>query len=127
MNDEHNDLMFDASQYNQIPKAESLILDPATNEIKGESELTPWEKMVQSAETYGIKINDPKENCKKCYGRGYIGIDTNTRLPIPCKCIFPPATPEQKMQELMQPPQFMNRAMKRRIEKMQLRAKRKSK
>jgi len=30
---------------------------------------------------------EPKKNCPKCYGRGFIGIDKKTRQRVPCKCI----------------------------------------
>lgn len=32
----------------------------------------------------------PKNNCKKCYGRGYIGFDVKTRYPLPCVKCYPP-------------------------------------
>ena len=28
----------------------------------------------------------PKPNCKWCYGRGYIGIDTKTKEQVTCQC-----------------------------------------
>jgi len=28
----------------------------------------------------------PKSNCKKCYGRGYTGIDSKTKFHIMCTC-----------------------------------------
>jgi hypothetical protein len=31
----------------------------------------------------------PKVNCKKCYGRGYIGIDTSTGELMPCRKCYP--------------------------------------
>lgn len=30
----------------------------------------------------------PKKNCKWCYGRGYIGIETKTKAEIVCPCII---------------------------------------
>jgi hypothetical protein len=29
----------------------------------------------------------PKGNCKKCYGRGYVGTDSSTKLYLLCPCI----------------------------------------
>lgn len=29
----------------------------------------------------------PKSGCRKCYGRGYIGWHSKTKLVIPCKCV----------------------------------------
>lgn len=45
-----------------------------------------------AAKGMGIIIDDPKPNCKKCYGRGYLGRKVNTGEPIPCSCIFPKET-----------------------------------
>ncbi len=35
-----------------------------------------------------IGIQLPKPSCKHCNGRGYTGIDTATKSPIPCNCIY---------------------------------------
>jgi len=32
--------------------------------------------------------NLPDKNCRKCYGRGYIGRDAHTKKVIPCRCVF---------------------------------------
>lgn len=32
--------------------------------------------------------NEPKTNCKKCYGRGFIGNDAITYIKISCKCLY---------------------------------------
>ena len=31
----------------------------------------------------------PKENCKRCFGRGYVGKDTATKELIPCRKCYP--------------------------------------
>lgn len=49
----------------------------------------PMEIIKAAAEGMGIILNDPKPNCKKCYGRGYIGRRADTGEPIPCTCIYP--------------------------------------
>ena len=45
--------------------------------------------------SFDVKITSiPKKNCKKCYGRGWIGSykdlnnDELDGLKVPCKCIF---------------------------------------
>lgn len=48
--------------------------------------------MKLAAEGLGIMINDPNPNCKKCYGRGYLGRKADTGEPIPCTCIYPKET-----------------------------------
>lgn len=50
--------------------------------------------MKAAAESMGILLNDPKPNCKKCHGRGYLGRKADTGEPIPCTCIFPKETRE---------------------------------
>jgi hypothetical protein len=52
--------------------------------------------MKAVAEKNGNVINEPKKDCKKCYGRGYTARDATTKQPIPCMCIFPPQTPAEK-------------------------------
>lgn len=51
--------------------------------------VTPFDVIKKHAEVLGQEINDPKPNCKDCYGRGYIGRDGATKAPIPCRCIYP--------------------------------------
>lgn len=52
--------------------------------------MNPWQIIKESAMAMGILINNPKPNCKKCHGRGYIGRHADTGEPIACTCIFPP-------------------------------------
>ena len=42
------------------------------------------EKFIKSIEDAGLMANP---NCKKCYGRGYIGRDIHTNLMKPCRCL----------------------------------------
>jgi len=32
--------------------------------------------------------NEPKSNCKKCYGRGYIGKEVKSHLKVACRCLY---------------------------------------
>lgn len=63
--------------------------NPETCEFIERVALTPFEKIKFAAEKFGMKLNDPKTSCKRCFGRGYIGIDSNTRIPVHCPCIIP--------------------------------------
>ena len=49
--------------------------------------------MKLAAEGMGFELKDPKPNCKKCHGRGYLGRKADTGEPIPCTCIFPKDKP----------------------------------
>ena len=52
-------------------------------------DMDPWTIIVEAARAIGATINKPKENCKKCHGRGYIGRHADSGEPIACSCIFP--------------------------------------
>lgn len=34
----------------------------------------------------------PKKNCRKCYGRGYVGHNFHTKEPVRCSCTWDIAT-----------------------------------
>lgn len=71
--------------------------------------MDPWQIIKESANAMGIIIYDPKPNCKKCHGRGYIGRHADTGEPVPCTCIFP--KPEREIGEMQLKPR--NRAERR--------------
>ena len=69
------------------PLKPSLIdIDSATGE---RVELTPFEKIKFAANKFGMELNDPNSSCKKCFGRGYTGVDSKTGIPVACQCIIP--------------------------------------
>lgn len=72
------------------------------------SEENPFEVIRAISKVANIPISDPNKNCKKCYGRGYLGVDTKNKMPVPCKCIFP------KEKRNLNIPLSLNRKMKRR-------------
>lgn len=39
-----------------------------------------------------VDIVDPDQSCGKCYGTGYTSVDSVSRMPNACKCIFPSPT-----------------------------------
>ena len=51
--------------------------------------ITPLDVIKATAKKIGQELCHPKPNCKHCHGRGYIGRDSKTKAPIPCKCIQP--------------------------------------
>lgn len=51
--------------------------------------MDPWHVIKQSAQALGIKLLSPKQNCKKCHGRGYTGIKHDSGEPLVCPCVFP--------------------------------------
>jgi hypothetical protein len=34
------------------------------------------------------QFSKPSKGCRHCYGRGYEGWDSATRLPVPCRCMY---------------------------------------
>ena len=52
-------------------------------------DMDAMEVIKAAAEGIGLVLNDPKPNCKKCHGRGYLGRHANTGEPVPCPCLYP--------------------------------------
>lgn len=81
-------------KYNELPNAQEIYIDPSNSTII--DNVDPWEKIKYASKKYGLEIQEPLKNCKKCYGRGYISIDHNTQNPNPCTCIYPPVKTEEE-------------------------------
>lgn len=77
--------------------------------------MDPWIIIVESARAAGIMINRPKQNCKHCHGRGYIGRHAGTGEPIACNCIFPKTNSDKDIGQIQYRPQ--NRAERRKLER----------
>jgi len=94
----------------EAPKEQEIVIDGSvTKDVK---ELPPFEQIKLASEKFGIEINDPKENCKTCYGRGFDGwriLNPNWKRekapeekePVPCLCIFPKKIRDQQKQSGM--------------------------
>ena len=37
-----------------------------------------------------VQIKDPKSDCQRCHGKGYVSINPDTGEPRACPCILPP-------------------------------------
>lgn len=62
-----------------------------TGKVKPKAE-TPKQEPVVLEDAEGNKLHAPwapKENCKRCYGRGFIGKDAKTNELIPCRKCYP--------------------------------------
>ena len=54
------------------------------------------ENMCNNIDKYQVKLTQkPKDNCKKCFGRGYIGYDNNMQIYMLCNCIKKIVDPNQ--------------------------------
>lgn len=48
----------------------------------------PEDEVLSADEGQIPLLNNPKPNCKKCYGRGYTDKDHHRNTYTPCKCII---------------------------------------
>lgn len=93
-----------------LPDIEEVVIDTTQNKIVDNKSLTPWEMIDLTAKQNNIALNKPKDDCKKCYGRGYISFHAG--IPNPCHCIFPKETLQQEKNRI-----WLNRGVKRHLEK----------
>jgi len=105
-----------------IPELEESFIDDS-GEVQSKKDLTPFQIIKEIGRQNGYEVKDPKKSCKKCYGRGYTGIEKDTRIPLPCSCIFETRTPNQKMSDnivdrtgIVNQPKY-NRYEKRKLQK----------
>ncbi len=56
-----------------------------------------YKEIQRAAKELGIALKEPKVNCRKCFGRGWIGYNTATNKPIPCSCILPKETDDREV------------------------------
>lgn len=82
-----------------LPESRDGFIDTQTGEVIDRENLTPWKIIKAIAAQTNTEIRDPKPCCKHCHGRGYEGIEFETKSPVPCRCIYPPKTDAQKFQE----------------------------
>lgn len=72
-----------------MKESEMFVKTEEAEAVEQLQKMEPLEVIKAAAEGIGLILNDPKPNCKKCYGRGYLGVNSLTKEPIPCSCIFP--------------------------------------
>ena len=105
-------------QYDQ-PEDRDAFVDADKGTVIDKGDISPFEQIKIVAEKMDLVVNDPKPSCKKCYGRGYTGIEFTTQSPIPCSCIYPPKTEIEKQNEermsrqFTKPGRWYKRKMKR--------------
>lgn len=109
-----------SEQYRNINVGtDETFIDPATGQIIDKDTLTHLEKIKVKAKSMNISLNDPDPSCKKCYGRGYIGVHVDDNSPIPCQCLYKEYyknNPEAKKNKEQFTPK-LNRKQKRAYEK----------
>ena len=113
--EQDNKINFSEEYAPVLPKK---AIDIGDGIIEENEEITPFDIIKNIAEKLGQTINDPKKDCKKCHGRGYIGRDAETKSPIPCACIYP-NTNNDVNNRIYNKIRKKSRAERRRIEKEQ--------
>jgi len=84
-----------------LPENKDAFVDTKKGEIVKKEDIDPFQSIKAIAKQTGTVIREPRSGCRHCYGRGYIGIESKTRMPIPCSCIYPPKSPNDKTKEHM--------------------------
>ena len=91
-----------------------FVSTPEAEAQKRMMEEQPLEVIKAAAEGIGLILNNPKPNCKKCFGRGYTGRNHETREPIPCTCLFPKYESQRETGDVILP---QNREQRRAAKK----------
>ncbi len=93
-----------------MSESQKFIKTEEAEAVENLMEMDPLAVIKAAAEGIGLILNDPKPNCKKCHGQGYLGRNSLTKEPIPCTCIFPKYESQRPSEESILP---QNRAQRR--------------
>lgn len=78
-----------------VPKSEYVLVEDVTGDpppVRGPQLITVV-KQNEKKEQVKVQIQvpfPPNKKCKKCYGRGYIGVDSRNGNVLACKKCYPP-------------------------------------
>jgi len=79
----------DLGSYDNINVSKkNVYINPETGEQVDPNTLTVAQKLKYIATSLGQTVNDPDPKCKKCYGRGYTGINPDGNIPHVCDCMY---------------------------------------
>jgi hypothetical protein len=105
-----------ATDYSGIKVEHKNTFISDTGEVIDESSMSILDKMKISAKSIGQELQDPDKSCKHCYGRGYVGINLDGNIPMPCKCLYKKFFKENPHWQNQQMPSW-NRKAKRNYDK----------
>lgn len=91
----------------ELPPQEEVVVSNK-GEVLDKKNLTPFQIIKLVAAQNQIEINDPNPSCKHCYGRGYLGVEHLTKKPVPCSCVFPEQSLNQKVNDKIVDAKFLN-------------------
>jgi hypothetical protein len=59
-------------------------------DVTGKPPVLRGPQVLTDARGHKVKVPfPPNSKCKKCYGRGYVGYDVKSKLPMPCRKCYP--------------------------------------
>jgi len=82
-----------------VPEDADGFVDADTGEVLKREDMTPWQIIKAIAKQNNVDVRDPDGSCNHCYGRGHEGVDKDTKMPVPCRCIFRGRTEKDKQVE----------------------------
>lgn len=86
-----------------LPDNRDQFVDVTKGEVVDRDSIPVIEVIKAVAKKIGCEVCDPLPGHRACQGgRGYVGLDSKTKAPIPCKCIFRKnKNPEQAYHNMM--------------------------
>ena len=73
-----------------LNKPDDVATDEEAAGVEYLKSLSPLEKLRLGYQILGVQIKDPKSDCQRCHGNGYVSINPDTGEPRACPCILPP-------------------------------------
>ena len=77
------------NNFNGLNKPDTEITEEEQAAVNYLKSLTPLDKLRLGYQIMGVEIKDPKIDCQRCHGRGYVSINPDTGEPRACPCILP--------------------------------------
>lgn len=74
---------------NGLNKPDAVATDEEAAAVEYLKSLSPLEKLRIGYQIMGVEIRDPKIDCQRCHGKGYVSINPDTGEPRACPCILP--------------------------------------
>lgn len=72
-----------------LNKPDAVATDEEAAGVEYLQSLSPLEKLRLGYQILGIEIKEPKSDCQRCHGNGYVSINPDTGEPRACPCILP--------------------------------------
>lgn len=107
-----------------VPDSADKFVDTKDGTVIDKKDLSPFQMIKAIAKQNNHNIKEPSKGCKKCYGRGFEGFDSETKMPVPCRCLFRGKSEQEKSADMMYDmknhPGKITRSQKRKMQKILL-------